>query len=160
MTLSIIAAIGKNNELGKDNQLLWNLPEDMRHFRETTRGHTVIMGRKTFESIGRPLPNRKNIVVTRDRAYTAEGIEVAHSLEEALALVANDSSEVFVIGGATLYTEALPQADKLYITHVDGAFEADTFFPVIDASWKKTSETTIAKDAVHAYTMHFVTYEK
>ncbi len=130
-TISIIAAIGKNRELGKDNKLLWSLPEDMKRFREKTRNHPVIMGRKTFESIGRPLPNRLNIVVTRDRSYTIPGAEIFYSLEDALDFAKNkDKQEIFIIGGGQIYAEALSYADKLYLTIVDSDFpEADTFFP-------------------------------
>ncbi len=161
MTLSIIAAIGTNNELGKDNQLLWNLPEDMKHFRETTRGHTVIMGRKTFESIGRPLPNRRNIVITRDTTYTHPGIEVVHSLKEAYDLIGATDEEVFIIGGAQLYSEAILRADKLYITHVDGSFEADTFFPEISCEdWERVTTESHMRDNEHAHDYTFTIYQK
>ncbi len=160
MILSLIAAIGKNNELGKDNQLLWHLPADMKHFRDTTRGHAVIMGRKTFESIAHALPNRRNIVITRDQNYSAEGIEVAHSMEEALELFKNTDEEVFDIGGAEMYKMSLPYADKLYITHVDQAFDADTFFPTIDDSWKKSSEKIQEADNENQYRLVFTEYIK
>lgn len=128
--LSIIAAIGKNRELGKDNKLLWNIPEDMAWFREKTKGHPVIMGKKTFLSIGHHLPKRVNIVITRDPEFHAENITVARSLEEAIEIgKQTGNEEVFVIGGASVYAQALPLADKLYITLVDGSFDADTFFP-------------------------------
>ncbi len=160
MTLSLIAAIGKNNELGKDNQLLWNLPADMKHFRDTTRGHAVIMGRKTFESIGKALPNRRNIVITRDQNYSAEGIEVVHSMEEALELFKNTAEEVFNIGGAEIYKAGIPFANKLYITHVDEAFEADSFFPEINDSWKKDSEKIQEADSENQYRLAFTEYIK
>lgn len=159
MILSLIAAIGKNNELGKDNQLLWKLPDDFKHFKDITSGHTVIMGRKTFASIGRPLPNRRNIVITRDTTFTNDGIEVVHSLEDALELVQNEN-EVFVIGGAQIYNEALPYANKLYMTHIDGTFDADTFFPVIDRAWQQISEEKHVKDEQHLYDFSFVEYKK
>src|SRR5574343_279775 len=127
--ITLIAAIGKNNELGKENKLLWDLPNDMKHFREKTTEKTVIMGRKTFESIGRPLPRRTNIVVTRSADFHKEGVLVAHSLEEALALAKQSETEVFVIGGGELYRQALPLATALEITHVDMTADADTFFP-------------------------------
>ena len=160
MIFSIIAGIGKNNELGKDNQLLWKLPADMKHFRETTSGHPVIMGRKTHESIGRPLPNRRNIVVTRDQDYVKDGIEVVHSIEEALALFENSDEEVFNIGGAQIYTEGITFADKLYITHVDATFDADTFFPSIGDSWQKISEEKYPADEQNEYPFSFATYIK
>lgn len=161
MTLSIIAGIGKKNELGKDNQLLWNIPEDMRHFREITSGHPVIMGRKTFESIGKPLPNRRNIVITRDTSYAGDDIEVVHSLEEALSLFTNSEDEVFVIGGAEIYRQAIPRADKLYITHVEQEFpDADTFFPEIDMNiWEKIS-LTHTSDKKHNLSYKFTIYKK
>lgn len=157
--LSIIAAIGKRNELGKGNELLWKLPGDMKHFKETTTGHTIIMGRKTFQSIGRALPNRRNIVVTRDETFTMEGIEVAHSLEKALALVEGEE-EAFVIGGGELYKQALPFAQKLYITHVDSEFDADTFFPEIETEWKKVSQEEHLSDETHPFAYTFAVYEK
>jgi dihydrofolate reductase len=170
MILSLIAAIGKNNELGKNNQLLWNLPADMRHFRETTSGHTVIMGRKTFESIGRPLPNRINIIITRDASYTAEGVMVAHSLEEALRFASlehgkgfeenQDDVEVFVIGGAEIYNQAITKANTLYITKVDKEFDADAFFPVIDDTWQQASIEPHDPDEKNEYPYAFITYTK
>lgn len=160
MTLSLIAAIGTNNELGKNNALLWNMPADMKHFRDTTRGKTVIMGRKTFESIGRPLPNRRNIIITRDENYRAEGVEIFYSLESALKLLEHTSEEVFDIGGAELYRIGIEHADRLYITHIDQSFEADTFFPQIDARWKIVSEEKHAANAENPYPYTFTIYEK
>lgn len=158
--ISLIAAIGKNNELGKNNKLLWNLPADMRYFRDTTRGHTVIMGRKTYEAIGKALPNRKNIVITGDRSFIKNDAHIVYSLEEALDQSASDG-EVFIIGGAQIYAQALPHADTLYITHVDGDFDADTFFPVIDTlSWKKESEKVQLKDEENNYSCTFTVYKK
>jgi dihydrofolate reductase len=128
--ISIIVAVGKNRAIGRKNQLLWDIPEDMQHFRNITSGHTVIMGDRTFESIGRPLPNRKNIVVTLQKNYQAPGCEVRNSLEEILGEYKKSDEEVFVIGGGIIYTLSLPYADKLYLTVVDDAPEdADTFFP-------------------------------
>ncbi|MCR4306151.1 MAG: dihydrofolate reductase [Candidatus Daviesbacteria bacterium] len=126
--ISLIAAIASGNRaLGRDNDLIYKIPEDLKRFREITGGHTVIMGRKTYESIGRPLPNRTNIVITRDPNYSAEGVSVIHSLDEALQLAEGD--EVFIIGGGQIYQEAIKLADKLYLTLVEGSPEADTFFP-------------------------------
>ncbi|MFA6382908.1 MAG: dihydrofolate reductase [Parcubacteria group bacterium] len=128
--ISIIVAIGKNRAIGRKNQLLWDIPEDMDHFRKTTSGRTVIMGDRTFESIGHPLPKRKNIVVTLKENYEAPGCEVRSSLEEVLNEYKNSEEEVFVIGGGIIYKLSLPFADKLYLTVVDDAPEdADTFFP-------------------------------
>ncbi len=164
MKISIIAGIGAQNELGQNNTLLWNIPNDMKHFRDTTRGHAVIMGRKTFESIGRLLPNRQNIVITRDTDYTAPGAVIVHSLNEALekADMENYPEEVFVIGGAQIYTEALPLADRLYITHIHQDFPAaDTFFPHWDNTLlKEVSREHHKKDEEHNYDYDFVQYKK
>ncbi len=128
--ISIIAAIGKNRELGKNNKLLWHIPGDLPHFKKLTLGHPIIMGRKTFESIGRPLPNRTNIVVTRDSSYEVEGVVVVHSIEKAIEEAKKkDKEEIFVIGGGQIYEQALPFADRLYLTIVDAQAEADTYFP-------------------------------
>lgn len=126
--ISLIAAIAsENGALGKDNKLIYKIPEDLERFKNLTSGHPIIMGRKTFESIGRPLPNRINIVISREPNYRSEGITVVHSLDEAFEQVQND--EVFVIGGGQIYQEAIKLADKLYLTIVEGSPEADTFFP-------------------------------
>lgn len=130
--LSIIAVIGKNRELGKDNHLLWNLPGDLKRFRTITKGHPVIMGRKTLQSIGHPLPNRVNFVITRDPTFAAEGVTVVSSLDEAIekAKSAPGAEEIFVIGGGSVYAQAIDKADRLYLTVVDAvAPGADTFFP-------------------------------
>lgn len=159
--ISLIAAIGKNYELGKKSSLLWHMPADMKHFRETTRGHTVIMGRKTFESIGKPLPNRRNIVVTRDRAYSAAGIEVVHSLDEAVNKFPGPE-EVFVIGGAEIYKQAMEVADRLYITYVGGDFpDADAFFPeIIPIVWNEVSREEHKKDSENPFDYVFSFYER
>ena len=160
--ISLIAAIGKNNELGKKNTLLWDLPADMKHFRETTRGHTVIMGQKTFESIGRPLPNRRNIVVTRDDNFKIEGIEISMSLEDTLVSFANSTEEVFVIGGGQIYKQSIEKADRLYITHVDMEDkEADTFFPeIIPIVWNEVKHEEHKKDSDNPFNYTFSIYEK
>jgi dihydrofolate reductase len=127
----MIAVIGKNRELGKDNKLLWHIPEDLKRFKMLTIGHTVIMGRKTFESIGKPLSDRTNIVITRNRSWTPIGCTVCYSMEEALRQVQNKPlNEVFIIGGGEIYKQGIKYADKLYLTLVDQEFpEADAFFP-------------------------------
>ncbi len=158
--LSLIAAVARNRAIGKDNQLLWHLPEDMKHFRETTRGKPVIMGRRTWESLPdafRPLPGRHNIVVTRDSTYKANGADLADSLEAALAL-ACDAEEVFVIGGEQLYRAALPLADRLYLTKVDIAPGADAFFPEVDpADWQEEGRRECPASTPHCA---FVTYTR
>jgi dihydrofolate reductase len=132
--VSIIAAIDKNRALGKDNKLLWHIPEDMKWFKSHTSGHPVIMGRKTFESIGKALPNRLNIVISRNLSYRAPGCTVAETLEKGIDIaVQSDNTEVFIIGGGTVYAQALPFADRLYLTIVDGLYDADTFFPQYDS---------------------------
>ncbi len=171
MKISIIAGIGRNSELGRGNTLLWSLPTDMKHFKKTTTGHTVIMGRKTFESIGRPLPNRKNIVITRDVHYSHDGVEIVNSLEEALRLASleqgrkfeenQDEVEIFIIGGGEIYRQAMEKANKLYITRVDGEFDADTFFPAIDSNiWVKTKSERYTKDEQDAFDFEFIEYER
>jgi dihydrofolate reductase len=127
--ISMICAVGKNREIGYKNKLLWNLPGDMNYFREKTKGKTVIMGDKTFESIGHALPGRKNIVVSLISGYKAEGCEVSNDLNSVLEKYKNEKGEVFVIGGATIYRLSLPYADKLYLTLVEDAPQADAFFP-------------------------------
>ena len=141
--VSAIAAIGATTRaLGKNNTLLWHLPEDLKFFKETTTGHAVIMGRKTYESIGRPLPNRTNIVVTRTATYKAEGCKVVTSLEDALnyarKLTNSGADEIFIIGGAEIYTQALPNTDRLYLTLIDDPGEgADVFFPEYEKEFTK-----------------------
>lgn len=132
MSIKLIAAIGKNFELGANNQLMWHLPADMKFFRETTRGATVIMGRLTYESIGRPLPNRRNIVITSNPGYRPDGVEVFPSLEDAISAASSDET-VFIIGGARVYADSLKYADELILTELDAEFpEADVFFPQFD----------------------------
>lgn len=137
--LSIIVAITSNGGIGKNNELLWHLKADLKHFKAITTGHTILMGRKTFESIGRPLPNRRNIVISSQNAFAIDGVEVFHSLEEALEAVKSEE-EVFIIGGGEIYRQTMPLASKLYLTVVEREYEADTFFPEIDYSqWKELS---------------------
>jgi dihydrofolate reductase len=159
--ISLIAAIGKNNELGKNNTLLFHMPADMKFFRDTTRGHTVIMGRKTFESLSGPLPKRRNIVITRDKEYKKEGIEVVHSLEEAIQQT-DSEQEAFVIGGAEIYKQAITLADRLYITHIDAEDSgADSFFPeIIPIMWNEIKHDEHKKDVENPYNYTFSLYEK
>jgi dihydrofolate reductase len=161
MILSLIAAIGKNNELGKGNTLLWHIPADMQYFRDTTSGHTVIMGRKTFESLpGGPLPKRRNIVITRDKTYLRHSVDVVHSLEEAIEQVKNEG-EAFVIGGAEIYKQSISKANKLYITHIDASdIEADSFFPSIGLEWQEKSRQSFPADDKNPYAYSFITYKK
>lgn len=144
-SLSLIAAVARNGAIGKDNALLWRLPEDLQFFKRTTMGCPVVMGRKTYESIGRPLPGRRNIVISRNTAWQAAGVERASSLQAALALVA-DAEKAFVIGGAQIYAEALPQADELVLTEIGRDFEGDAFFP----PWDKARFKEVSREAHHA----------
>ena len=158
----IIAAIGLNNELGKDNDLIWHLPADLKRFKKVTSGHAIIMGRNTFESIGKPLPNRRSIIITRNTSYKKEGCDVVHSLEEAINLI-KDQKNAFIIGGAQIYKEAIEKqlVDQLDITKVHQNFEADVFFPTIDQSvWEKISEETFLPDDKNQYTYSFISYKK
>ena len=139
MKISMIAAMAHDRVIGKDNQMPWHLPADLTHFKRVTLGKPVLMGRKTFESIGRPLPGRRNLVISRNPDYQAEGIEVVGSVEAALALLAGSSvEELMVIGGGHLYAEMLPSADCLYLTRIDLAVEGDTRFPAFDdGQWQR-----------------------
>jgi|SRR5262245_3467575 len=151
--VSLVAALARNRVIGAGNRLPWRLPEDLKRFKRLTMGAPVIMGRKTHDSIGRPLPGRRNIVVTGQPGARWEGCEAAHSLDDAIAL-AGDAPEVFVIGGAELYRLALPRADRLYLTLIDADHEGDTFFPAFDpADWRETAREPGAGFA-------FVTYQR
>jgi dihydrofolate reductase len=162
-TLSLIAAVARNRGIGRGNELLWHEAEDQKHFRRTTLGCPVIMGRRTWDSLParfRPLPGRRNIVVTRNTAWREDGAEVAHTIEAALALVA-DASKVFVIGGGELYALTLPLADELVLTEIEADFEADAFFP----DWRQGAFTEVSRDAHPASSPNsaafaFVTYRR
>jgi dihydrofolate reductase len=159
-TITLIAAIAHDNALGKDNDLIWHLPADLKRFKSTTSGHHIIMGRNTYESIGKPLPNRTSVIITRNPDYTAEGCIVVNSLEEAIE-VAKDDASPFIIGGAQIYTEAIEIADKLDITEVHQEFEADVFFPEIDVKlWQETSREKFSSDEKNKYDYSFITYQK
>lgn len=158
--VSIIVAIAQNGTIGDKNSLLWHIKEDMRFFRTTTSGHAVVMGRKTFESLGsKPLPKRKNIVITRaDRSF--EGAFTAHSLEEAIAMAEGDE-EIFIIGGAQIYAEALSVADRMYITRVERDYEGDTSFPKIDYSqWRLVSEERFERGEEFDAPFAFLCYDR
>lgn len=154
-----MAAIAANNALGKDNQLIWHLPADLKRFKKTTLHHAVIMGRKTYESLGKPLPNRSNILITRNKNYKAEGCVVVNSLKKALKVALKSDENPFILGGAEIYKQAMPFADKLDITFVHHQFEADVFFPEIDKTiWKETSRENFKTDENNKYDYSFVTY--
>lgn len=158
----MIAAIAKNNALGKDNDLIWHLPSDLKRFKKTTSGHHIVMGRNTFESIGKPLPNRTNIIITRNKNYSNKGCLVAHSLEEAIQMVPKDAA-IYIIGGAQIYKEAIDKklVDILDITQVHHEFEADVFFPTIDSDfWEETKRVDFEADEKNKYDYSFITYKK
>jgi len=159
MTVSAIVAIGENNAIGKNNQLLWHMPADLKHFKDITSGHTIIMGRKTFDSVGKPLPRRRNIVVTR-QDIAIPGCEVVKSVDEALALC-EDENEVFIGGGAEIYKVAMAQTDRIYLTIIHQSFDADTFFPEIDTSeWLETTREDYPADEKNPIPYSFITLER
>lgn len=156
--ISIIAAVARNGVIGRDNAMPWHLPDDLKRFRALTTGHPIIMGRRTHESLGRPLPERRNIVISRDPAFVAPGCEAMPALDAALAACAG-ASEVFIIGGAQLYAAALPLADRLQLTEIEADFEGDTRFPPFDRrQWCETARERGRAEADFGY--DFVTYER
>lgn len=158
--ISIVVAISENNAIGKDNQLLWHLPADLKHFKNITTGHTIIMGRKTYDSIGKPLPNRRNIIITRQKDLNLEGVEVVNSLEEALSL-SKDEEEVFIIGGAEIYKQAVAVSHRIYLTRVHQEFEADAFFPELDdESWEEVEKVDHLPDEKNKFAYTFSTLER
>ncbi|MDN4164962.1 dihydrofolate reductase [Cytophagales bacterium LB-30] len=165
MIISLIAAHTQNRVIGRNNDLPWRLPDDMKYFMETTQGHFVVMGRKNYESIPpkfRPLPNRTNLVLTHQKGYQAEGCTVLHSLEECMALAKKSGEkELFIIGGAEIYKQSLPSAQRLYLTEIQTELEGDTHFPSFSPSeWKEISRQHHPADARHAYAFDFVVYER
>lgn len=162
MILSAIVAISNNNVIGKDNELPWYLPADLKYFKKITINHPVIMGRKSYEAIGNPLPKRTNIVLTRDPYYLSSNILVAHSLEEAIALAYDiDPEEAFILGGAEIFEIAFPFLDRLYITEIHADFDGDTFFPEWDQSeWKLISEEAHSSDKTNEFDYSFKIYER
>jgi dihydrofolate reductase len=158
-SLALIAAVASNGVIGRHNTLPWRLPEDLRRFRQLTLHHRVIMGRKTWESLGKPLPERENVVITRRRDYPATGCRVTHTLEEALQ--PESGQIVFCIGGAELYRLCLPLAQTLYLTEIDRAYEGDAWFPAFDrAAWREASRETRLLDGPDGFQYHFVVYER
>lgn len=158
--ISIIVAIAKNGVIGDKNTLLWHLREDMIHFRTITSGQPVVMGRKTYDSIGRPLPKRTNVVITRDTELQIEGCTMAHSLTEAVEMF-DSSEEVFIIGGAQIYNQAMPLADRLYLTIIDKEYEGDSSFPEIDYnSWRQISCEKFERGEEFEYPFSFITLER
>ncbi|MBU0697127.1 MAG: dihydrofolate reductase [Bacteroidetes bacterium] len=160
MTISIIVATDEENGIGKNNQLMWHLPKDLKFFKSTTSGHPVIMGRKTYDSVGKPLPNRRNIIITRQKDLKIEGVEVFNELENAIKACV-DEEEVFIVGGGEIYKQALPFTDKIYLTKVHHTFNADAFFPELNYSeWKLISKEEHEPDEKHAYCFSFITFSR
>lgn len=160
--ITIIAAIGSRNELGKDNDLIWHLPADLKRFKKVTTGNHIIMGRNTFESIGKPLPNRTTVIITRNASYQKEGCIVVHSIEEALDIT-KEQGQAFIIGGAEIYKQCMEKglADKLDITQVHHEFDADVFFPqILEEEWELVSKEDFEADEKNNYDYSFLSYQK
>lgn len=156
--ITLIAAIAENNALGKDNQLLWHLPDDFKRFKTVTTGHYIILGRKTFESFPKPLPNRTHVIITRQKDYNHEGCLIVDSLEKAIDICPKNE-ELFIIGGGEIYKQSIDIADKLDITKVHHSFDADTYFPEINKQkWKLASAEFHSKDEKHPFDFTFETY--
>jgi len=161
MGISIIAAMANNRVIGNKNQLPWQMPADLAHFKQITMGKPIIMGRKTFESIGRPLPGRQNIILTRQEGFKVEGCNVVHSLESALALAKADQTEVMIIGGSQLFETALPLANKLYLTLIDADIVGDTYFPTWNKEdWQESTKTENTPDEKNQFPYTFITLER
>lgn len=164
MKISLISAVAENGVIGRNNDMPWHLPDDFAFFKRKTSHHPIIMGRKSLEALGKPLPNRTNIVITRNPDFTADGVTIVHTLEDAIdkAKKANlPTDEIFVIGGAEIYAMALPIATTLYLTEIHQAFEGDTYFPSFNKNeWKEISRGPHAADERHAVAFDFVEYER
>lgn len=159
--ISLMWAMDNNRVIGKNNQLPWHLPEDLKFFKRTTMGHSIAMGRKTWDSIGRPLPGRENIVITRNSEFTCEGCTVLNSIEDLLEYSQQKNDEIFVIGGAEIFKLILPSADKLYLTRIYDEFEGNTFFPVLNMEeWTLLSHEKGIKDEKNPYDYEFMIYER
>lgn len=159
--MKLIVAKASNNVIGDNNNLIWHLPNDLKHFKNLTTNHPIIMGRKTYESLGRALPNRTNIIITRDTNYVDDQIVITYSLENAIKKAKEINSDYFIIGGGEIYKQAMLLADELYITEVHHEFEGDTFFPEIDEeTFEEVSRENHIKDEKHPYSYSFVTYKR
>lgn len=161
MKISIIVAKAEKNVIGGENKLLWHLPADLKFFKEKTSGHHILMGRKTFESIGKALPNRVNLVLTRDENYKKEGVFAVKTLQQAIDLAQkNDENELFIIGGGEIYKNTISIADTIYITQIDAIFEGDTFFPALSSDWKLVSEIEGIVDEKNKLKHRFLKFER
>ena len=159
--INIVVAKASNNVIGAKNDLIWHLPNDLKHFKSLTSGHPIIMGRKTFESVGRPLPNRTNIVVTRDQNWNAEDIEIASSLQKAIEAAKKIDDDIYILGGRRIIKKKIEFTDVLYITEVHHEFDGDTYFPEIDSDeWEEVEREDFKKDEKHLYAYSFVTYKR
>lgn len=159
--IAIVVAVADNGVIGRDNQLIWHLPDDLKHFKNITLNHPIIMGRRTFEAIGRPLPKRRNIVVTRQADWQAEGCEVTFSVPDALETARATDEQIFVIGGGEIYRQALPAADTVYLTEVHHDFEGDVVFPdLLPGEWREETRERHEPDDKHAYAFSFVTLRR
>jgi|TARA_B110000211_G_scaffold195625_1_gene224304 dihydrofolate reductase len=159
--LSLIWAMDQNRLIGNNNSLPWYLPADLAFFKRTTMSKPMIMGRKTFDSIGRPLPGRQNIVITRDSTFSAEGCDIANSIEEAMSLVSEEKQEAMLIGGASLYLQMLAQADTLYLTQIHHTFSGDTWFPEMDMSqWSEVYREDFEADEKNLHAYSFMQYQR
>ncbi|NEM97316.1 dihydrofolate reductase [Pontibacter burrus] len=159
--IAIVVAVAENNVIGKDNQLIWHLPADMRFFKNLTMGHPIVMGRKTYESIGKPLPGRTTVIITRQHDFEAPGCIVVNSIDEAITQAQTIDQDVYIIGGAEIYKQALNKVDTIYLTQVHHAFEGDTFFPeIVESQWEVTSEEKHEPDEKNKYSYSFVTLKR
>lgn len=160
MPIAQVVAISQNRVIGKDNQLIWHMPADLKHYKNITMGHHMIMGRKTYESIGRPLPGRTTVIITRDKNYKAEGCIIVNSLDEALKVAASDS-EPCIVGGGEIFRQAMSITDKIYLTIIHHDFEGDTFYPELDpAEWKLIKREDFQPDEKNRYPYSFCEYER
>jgi dihydrofolate reductase len=160
MPIAQVVAISKNRVIGKDNKLIWHLPADLKHYKNVTMGHHMIMGRKTYESIGRPLPGRTTVIITRDKNYKAEGCVVVHSLDEALKVAAKDDMPC-IVGGGEIFRQAMDITDKIYLTIVHEEFEGDVFYPELDPrEWKLIKREDLEPDEKNRYAYSFCEYER
>lgn len=159
--ISLMLAMDENRVIGKDNQLPWHLPADLQYFKKVTMGHPIVMGRKTYESIGRLLPGRENIIITRNTSYQVKGAVMMHNVADIKEYADNCEKEVFVIGGSEIFSEILPETDKLYITHIHHTFEGDTYFPQIDSSqWRVSTSVKGIVDDENIYQHDFIILER
>lgn len=159
MILSIIVAVAENNVIGRDNGLIWHLSADLKRFKALTTGHAIVMGRKTFESIGRALPNRRNVIVSRNPKFVAEGCEVVESIDAAFDMLGGED-EVFVIGGGSIYSSLWDKAERLYLTRVHTSVEGDTYVPAVDSTWEELSREDFKTDEKNECDYSFINYRK